>query len=462
MQLRRFHAATISEVYERVREELGDDAVIVSTRSTPGDPGAGRSSAVEVVAGAPDGDDAATTPITFDQDAAAHDLVRGVAEAQAAGQPLELEATGGDERSDEPPLAPPFVNEMAGAARRGPFDLWSDDGDGAPAQAPLPDAASQPADSPAEPATTPHNDQLLAAMTQQLTELREIVERISNERVNERVDAGPRGLQEARDRLVAQGVSPAALMPVLDQVANAMVPDATREQAWQALQRRLAAQLAPVVTLELGRPTLAVFVLGPGGSGKTSFAVRLGRELAETRGARVTLAGFDINRAGAPQQLTACGAATGLTVRLCYTPGELKALLDSGSTDVVVVDSPGHNGSRSDRKAELHAFLRAAPHRVSLLALPATAKTADLLRMTAAFTPTGLDGLVLTRCDETDTFGALYSVAVESGVGVAYSTHGEGISAGLRPADNHALATAVLRGRWPHPAGARTAMARAG
>ena len=82
--------------------------------------------------------------------------------------------------------------------------------------------------------------------------------------------------------------------------------------------------------------------------------------------------------------------------------------------------------------------------------------------MTAAFTPAGLDGLVLTRCDETDTFGALYGVAVESGVGTAYSTHGEGIVEGLRPADNHALATAVLRGRWPRPTAARPTMARAG
>ena len=462
MQLRRFRAATISEAYARVREELGDDAVIVSTHSAPGVPGAGRSSGVEVVAGAPDGGDAATAPITFDQDAAAHDLVRGVAEAQAAGQPLGIEAADGGEPSDEPPLAPPFVNEMAGAIRHGPFDLWGGDGDGPPAQPPPSDATSQPADSPVEPATAPRSEQLLAVMARQLAELRGIVERISNERVNERVDAGPQGLQEARARLIEQGVSPAALMPALDQVANAMVPDATRKQAWQALQRRLAAQLAPVTTLELGQPPLAVFVLGPGGSGKTSFAVRLGRELAETRGARVALAGFDINRAGAPQQLTACGAATGLAVRLCYTPGELKTLLDSGSADVVVVDSPGHNGSRSDRTAELHAFLRAAPHRVSLLALPATAKTADLLRMTAALTPAGLDGVVLTRCDETNTFGALYSVAVESGLGVAYSTHGEGISVGLRPADNHALATAVLRGRWPRPTGARPAMARAG
>ena len=90
MQLRRFQAATITEAYERVREELGDDAVIVSTRSTPGVPGSGPSSTVEVVAGTPDGDSAATEPITFDQDAAIHDLVRGVAEAQAAGQPLAV------------------------------------------------------------------------------------------------------------------------------------------------------------------------------------------------------------------------------------------------------------------------------------------------------------------------------------------------------------------------------------
>ena len=80
---------------------------------------------------------------------------------------------------------------MAGAGRRGPFDLWAGEGDGGPAQPSSPDATLQPADSPVQPATAPRNEQLLAAMARQLAELREAVERISNERVNERVDAGP-------------------------------------------------------------------------------------------------------------------------------------------------------------------------------------------------------------------------------------------------------------------------------
>ena len=36
----------------------------------------------------------------------------------------------------------------------------------------------------------------------------------------------------------------------------------------------------------------------------------------------------------------------------------------------MIVDTPGHNGTRRDRATELRAYLRAAPNRASLLVLP--------------------------------------------------------------------------------------------
>ena len=272
--------------------------------------------------------------------------------------------------------------------------------------------------------------------------------------VDERVDSGPPALQDVRSRLIDQDVGPAVLIPVLDEVAAATVADATPQMVLQTLERKLAAKLPPVATVDIGRRPLAIFIVGPGGSGKTSVAVRLGMELASARGARVTLAGIDVNRAGAPQALTACGAATGLPVRLCYAPGELKALLADGSADVVMVDTPANDGGRRDRMTELNAFTQVAQNRAALLVLPATTRGEDLARAAAALTGVGIDGLVLTRCDETQSFGALLTAACEQGIGIAYSAHGEGIGDALRVGDNHALALAlaIVSGRWPQPA----------
>ena len=412
MQPRRFPAPAVSEAYARVRDALGDDATSVSARASY---------------------DAAAT----------------------AGPGR------GDPGAEQRELAPPFVNAMAGSGRSGPLDSFEREATA---------AASATADaSPEAPAAEPWPPALgaaggagaIAEIASQLAEMRELIERLSRERIDARVDRGTAALQAARSRLIDQGVGSSVLVQVLDEVADSMVPDATRHMVLQALERRLAARLPAVAAVDLGRSPLAVFVAGPGGAGKTTVAVRLGVELANERGARVTLASVDVSRAGAPQRLTAFGAATGLPVRLCYSPGELKALLTDGAADVVIVDTPGNDGARRDRMMELSVFTRVVRERITLLTLPATTKGDDIERTTSAMAEAGVDGLVLTRCDETRTFGALLSAACESGIGIAYSTHGEGISEPLRRGDNHALALAIVGGRWPLPSDLKSALSMA-
>ena len=89
-------------------------------------------------------------------------------------------------------------------------------------------------------------------------------------------------------------------------------------------------------------------------------------------------------------------------------------------------------------------------------------KAADLTEVAAAYSAVGLDGLVLTRCDETATFGALISVSIDSTLGVAYTTHSDQVGDAPKLGENLALANAVTTGRWPAPpAGARTLMTTA-
>ena len=106
--------------------------------------------------------------------------------------------------------------------------------------------------------------------------------------------------------------------------------------------------------------------------------------------------------------------------------------------------------------AELNAFTQVARRRSVLLVLPATMKAIDVNDVVAAYSVVGVDGLALTRCDETATFGPLVSVAIDAAIGVAYTTHSDQVSDAPRGGDNLALATAVTTGRWNIPAGDRS------
>ena len=496
-QLKRFEASSLALVYEAIRDELGDEAVIVSTRvgKRPALFGLRQKEFVEVVAHVPD---AAVESVPFAQDAAAHDLVRGVAEAAATGQHLDVrlpseplpsiprpaaaEADGGGADSGEGDgLAPSFVNELAGAGLtdRSVAEQLAEGGQGPFESLNLSrQMATQMADSASEVASAIRREALARAqeaqldsieddaveapratldhaqlddMAAHLAEVREMVERLAVERTNSRVDEGPAGVHEARSRLIDQGVSMNVMLPVLDSLAESVSRDADTGSILRTVARKLVTQLPSPAHLNFSRPPVTVFLVGPSGAGKTTFAMRLGMELASTYSLSVTVAGTDVTRVGAPQQLQAFGAATELPVRLCYTPGELQALIDERAADVVIVDTPGNNGDQRGRMSELEAFLQPVRKRSMLLVLPATMKSADIERVMQHYRALKPDGLVFTRCDETKSFGALLTAAAETRIGVAYTTHSDSVTDELRLGDNHALATAVMLGRWPAP-----------
>ena len=449
MQAKRFQAQTLGEAYERVRDTLGDDAVIVSTRNVvgPGLLGLGRREYVEVVAGLPEAHEQQVATVPVDEDLAAHEFVRHVAEATARDGGTPTDAALVAESAEvavmdiHGELAPPFVNPLAGSARHASEAYGAGD-------EPAGELATEPARS------------RLDQIAEDLADLHSLVERTAMDRIETRIDEGPESLREARMRLGEQEVVPAIMLRVLDRVSTALAPDASPEAARQVVLRRLVAELPQPPLIDLTRFPTTIFIVGPAGAGKTTAAVRLALELSAQRGLSVTLAGIDVDRVGAPQELQAYGAATGVPVRLCYTPGELQGLLGEAGSDVVLVDTAGLSGGRRERMAELQAFTRAVRPRTTLLAIPATMRTLDAQRLVAGFRTLSPDGLLLTRCDEIETFGGLLSIACESELGIAYTTHSASVQDPAREGDNHSIAGAVMLGRWSSTPSITAAAAR--
>lgn len=513
-QPRVFQAPTAEEAYQQVREALGEEAIILSTRTAGavGRLGIGRRSYVEVVADLPGVDE--PQRVSLGQDAAAHDLVRAVAQADAAHLPLGRVAAAQSvaARDDDPSLAPPFVNPLAGLARRGgPFDAYArtqalaDQLSGvvrdraaelepasaretrstsslsaprgaahplaaldllraeADADAPpvyeddVPEQAAAPrttaAPAPSATVAPGELDAVRDALTQitgELDDLRALMRTLAREQTIKRFESAPAPIRQAHAALLAAGVPDEWLQSALDSAGAALGRITATGARRAAVTEALVAALPEPVKIHMpGRPA-AIFISGPAGAGKTTFAIRLALQL-RVRGMRVTIAGTDVDRVGAPQQLEAYGAATSLPVAVCYTPGELQALLATTDADVVIIDTPGYSGGRRERATELRAFARVAGEAAVLLALPATMQADEMQRVLEAHAPLHPAALAFTRCDEAAGMGAALATVARAQLGIAYTVHGEAITDAPRPGDHRALVASVLEAAWPAP-----------
>jgi flagellar biosynthesis protein FlhF len=135
-----------------------------------------------------------------------------------------------------------------------------------------------------------------------------------------------------------------------------------------------------------------------------------------------------------------------MPLSVVYTPADLSAAIAQyKETDVIIIDTPGRNPHRTAEILELTTLLAPLPssRRVMLVA-SATAKLRDLLETAAAFKGLGTHGLIFTKLDETDSFGALHSLAAITNLPAAYFCSGPRAPQDIEPASTEKLVSLMF------------------
>ena len=371
MKVKRFFAPDMRQAIQKVREDQGPDAVILSNRQVEG--------GIEIIA-ALDYDESLLEPQS--------------ASAEAAGS----DAAGA--QAPTPDAADTFSAAAAALQRR-----------------------VQPVDWAQDPA--------IVSMREEIRQLRGLLEnQLAHLAWNDTERRQPLYTEVMR-RLTAMELDPA----LVERVSAPAVHARDERHAWQLALTELAATLPIADNDFCDQGGVVALVGSTGVGKTTSVAKLAARYVLRHGRRHVALVTTDSYRIGAHEQLMTYGRLLGIPVQVAADHKELRSTLNSlADKRLVLIDTAGMS-QRDVRLSQQFATLADSgiPIR-TLLVLSATLHPSVMDETIRAFSSVALDAAILTKLDEAASLGGVLSTVIKQHLPLMFVANGQRVPEDLHPA----------------------------
>lgn len=428
MKVKTFHALTMQDAIRAIKEELGPEAVILSSKEVHQ---GGRLMSYF------------NKPVLEVMAAAEYDPLPPVKPSR--------ESTATHERPPAPaaPIASNAWTQPAGQ------DVFRDTLQGMLAGS-GPVAKKAPRPSAAPPATgqgRPHD---------RLQELRKELRDLSRE-LGASLPAASQSLgQHALPaiatlcrNLVAQGLRPSSA----DQLGRSLALDLGRGQSTEpdnvqsALAKRLAQDLRVSGPLLSGKGDRTIaMMIGTNGAGKTAAITKLAAYYQLEEKKSVAIISLDTYRLASVEQLRMYAGVLGIPCESAFSAKQAAAYVHRhADADLILIDTAGFGEKDLALVHQLHQLLKDEPEVQTHVVVSASTREQDLHRQIAQIHGFPLLRLLFTKLDETDSFGALYEISHQSGIPLSYWSAGQRVPDDLEVATPQRLAEFLIGRRYAVP-----------
>ncbi len=387
MNVKKIHAKTSREAMRKLREELGEDAVILASNSVPG--------GVELIALPAEDIAALAQPVVETRP-------EPVRPAAPAGQ-LTTAARLPSAVTEPAPIPMSFMQAASGQTA-------------APQSSAMPDFDAMPTGK-----DTVWLEKIMGEMRAMHENMRLQVQELSWSELSRR--------EPVKAWLTRELLSVGFSAGIARNIAQRLPVDMqSQEQAAGWAKAMLARNLQTVDSESAMLDQGGIFALmGPTGAGKTTTTAKLAARFVVRHGAeKLALLTTDGYRIGGHEQLRIYGKILGVAVHSVRDAADLRlALADLRGKHTVLIDTVGMS-QRDQAVAEQIAMLNQAGKPIKrLLMLNATSHGDTLNEVVEAYQGQGLSGCILSKIDEAASLGAVLDCAIRHRLLVHYVATGQ-------------------------------------
>ncbi|PYI50384.1 flagellar biosynthesis protein FlhF [Paenibacillus flagellatus] len=404
MRVKRYVVDSMPDALQKIRTDLGKDAVILNTKEirSGGFLGLFGKKKIEVIA--------------------ATDSAQAQQPAPAAVSPGALKAapSGGSTFAA-------FMQEAGALASR-------------PAAAPI---APQPAastlsaavatlDEPVLPPVAPPASRSRAKEDVLLDEIKQMKELMAKLSAGVKQEPGlPEPIRKFERPLLEHEVLPELVERLLGKAAEEFESEGsprTDEYAYQAVKKQLKDILYTPKQKGLASDTRIAHFVGPTGVGKTTTIAKLAAEQVLKLNRKVGFITSDTYRIAAVEQLKTYATILNVPLEVVFSPQELaRAFQQLQDCDVIFMDTAGRNFRNQMYVSELNSLLQTKGKSETFLVLGLTSKYKDMKAITDNFAKFKLDKVLFTKMDETHSYGSIVNLLYDFPLQLSYITNGQNV-----------------------------------
>lgn len=190
-----------------------------------------------------------------------------------------------------------------------------------------------------------------------------------------------------------------------------------------------------------GRP-LVVMVGGLPGVGKTHLVTSLALYYKQKENKHCAILNMDHGKLGSAGALDAFSRATGILCQDAYTSDEAMQMMQSWvGMDIIFLDMPGSWQGDVEGWAEMSGMIRTIEPDKKILVLDATTRHGDLLDTCKSYRSLGFGEIAFSKTDLSKSLGCLYNMAVRAEMPLSWLSPGRGQSGEVKwPVPNQMVA----------------------
>ncbi len=261
--------------------------------------------------------------------------------------------------------------------------------------------------------------------------------------------------QRVYEDLLAQGVEHATAEGCLRELQETLVEPGSsqRHSSLHLLRTVLLARITtagPLLSTG-GEQKIALFV-GPSGAGKTSTIAKLATQYGIVEQRSIALITMDTYRPAAVEHLRLYAEVLGIELVVATSCEEVRAAIDQArEAELIMIDTAGFNPYEPIASQRWRGLLNGLSPMEVHLVLAAGTRVPDLVVTTSQCVDVPLLRLLFTKLDETTGYGGIFEATHRSGVPLSYWGTGQRVPDDLMPAHVDRLGDLLLGGQVRTP-----------
>ncbi|MGB7606543.1 MAG: flagellar biosynthesis protein FlhF [Lutisporaceae bacterium] len=188
-----------------------------------------------------------------------------------------------------------------------------------------------------------------------------------------------------------------------------------------------------------------IVFIGPTGVGKTTTLAKLAANLVLNEKKKVGLITSDTYRIAAVEQLKTYSEIIGIPLSAIYSSSEISGAINSyKDKDIILIDTAGRSHKDQYQLMELKSLLKFNTNFEIYLVISATTKFSDCIEIIKSYSFLDDYKLLFTKLDETSTIGVLLNVAYITKKAISYITTGQSVPDDIEIADKEKIINSLI------------------